>query len=131
MGELDVGKRSDREDLVRAGLSSEADADSKMRECRDIIETTRSQSNETIAALKRQLSEKDKKLEQLVAASGEVQKWRKQLEEERGKRAAVEEQLSSLRHKAREAEESSMLEVRKEQLRQSTAAALERASASS
>jgi hypothetical protein len=110
-------------------LASEAEADARVRECSELVESTRAQSLETINALKRQLADKDKKLEQLVAASGDAQKWRRQLDEERGRRAALEEHLVTFRQKAKEAEEAAMLEVRKEQLRQSTAHALASATA--
>jgi len=93
----------------------------KTAKFRDALGETRSSADEAIASLNRQLDEKDKKLQAIVAANvedGTLRKLRKQLEDERSRRAALEEQLAQMRQKAKEAEEHAMLEVRREQLRQ-------------
>lgn len=74
-------------------------------------------ADDTITALKRQLKEKDQKLCLLAASSNEpIQRLRGQLEEERKRRVQVEGQLSSLRRRAKEAEEKAAREMRKELL---------------
>ncbi|CUG65590.1 Hypothetical protein, putative [Bodo saltans] len=73
---------------------------------------------DAITTLKRKLSEKDRHIEQLIPTANEsLQKVRKQLEDERSKRAALEQQIEQLRRLAKTAEETSRRELQKEQRR--------------
>ncbi|KAG5506412.1 hypothetical protein JKF63_05915 [Porcisia hertigi] len=75
-------------------------------------------TEDTIAQLKRQLREKDTKMQTLAAGSAEpLQRLRQQLEDERGRRARLEEQFRAYKKKAKEAEEQAASEMRREQLR--------------
>ncbi|CAG9573117.1 conserved hypothetical protein [Leishmania major strain Friedlin] len=75
-------------------------------------------TEETIAQLKRQLREKDTKMQALAASAAEpVQRLRQQLDDERGRRARLEEQFRAYKKKAKEAEEQAASEMRREQLR--------------
>lgn len=80
--------------------------------------TYKSRSEDTIAQLKRQIKEKDAKLQTLAASSTEpLQRLRQQLDDERGRRARLEEQFRTYKKKAKEAEEQAAAEMRMEQLR--------------
>lgn len=71
-----------------------------------------------VTALKRKLAEKDRHLDNLVASQNEpAQRLRRQLEDERSKRAALEQQIETLRRFAKNAEENSRRELIKEQRR--------------
>lgn len=75
-------------------------------------------TEDTIAQLKRQLREKDTKMQALAASAAEpVQRLRQQLDDERGRRARLEEQFRAYKKKAKEAEEQAVSEMRREQLR--------------
>ncbi|CAJ1023413.1 hypothetical protein, conserved [Leishmania lindenbergi] len=75
-------------------------------------------SEDTIAQLKRQLREKDTKMQALAASAAEpLQRLRQQLDDERGRRARLEEQFRAYKKKAKEAEEQAVSEMRREQLR--------------
>ena len=75
-------------------------------------------SEEVIAQQRRQLREKDAKMQALAAGAAEpVQRLREQLDDERGRRARLEEQLKTYKRKAKEAEEHAAAEIRREQLR--------------
>ncbi|CAD2215275.1 hypothetical protein ADEAN_000273000 [Angomonas deanei] len=90
----------------------------------------KAQSDEIVASLKRQLKEKDAKLKVLATSSDEpLQRLRQQLESERSRRARLEEQFSTYKKKARDAEEKAVLELRKEQLRHSAELAMRSPSA--
>ncbi|CCD12446.1 unnamed protein product [Trypanosoma congolense IL3000] len=81
------------------------------------------QTEEIMSSLKRQLREKDAKLEVLAATASEpLQRLRKQLEDERSKRAHLEEQFNRYKHKAKLAQEAALREIRREQQRGSPAA---------
>ncbi|KAG5502597.1 hypothetical protein JIQ42_05666 [Leishmania sp. Namibia] len=75
-------------------------------------------TEDTIAQLKRQLREKDTKMQALAASAAEpLQRLRQQLDDERGRRARLEEQFRAYKKKAKEAEEQAASEMRREQLR--------------
>ncbi|KAG5479968.1 hypothetical protein LSCM1_06387 [Leishmania martiniquensis] len=75
-------------------------------------------TEDTIAQLKRQLREKDAKMQALAASAAEpLQRLRQQLDDERGRRARLEEQFRAYKKKAKEAEEQAASEMRREQLR--------------
>ncbi|KPA75371.1 hypothetical protein ABB37_08652 [Leptomonas pyrrhocoris] len=75
-------------------------------------------TEDVIAQQKRQLKEKDTKMQALAAGAAEpVQRLREQLEDERGRRARLEEQLKTYKRKAKQAEEHAAAEIRREQLR--------------
>lgn len=75
-------------------------------------------TDDVMSQQKRQLREKDTKLQALAASAAEpVQRLREQLEDERGRRARLEEQLKSYKRRAKEAEEHAAAEIRREQLR--------------
>ncbi|KAK7202189.1 hypothetical protein NESM_000288700 [Novymonas esmeraldas] len=75
-------------------------------------------TEDTIAQLKRQLREKDAKMQALAANAAEpVERLRRQLDDERGRRARLEEEFRGYKKKAKEAEEQAASEMRREQLR--------------
>ncbi|GET88106.1 hypothetical protein, conserved [Leishmania tarentolae] len=75
-------------------------------------------TDDIIAQLKRQLRDKDTKMQALAASAAEpVQRLRQQLDDERGRRAKLEEQFRAYKKKAKEAEEQAVCEMRREQLR--------------
>ncbi|CAJ1988337.1 conserved protein unknown function [Leishmania donovani] len=75
-------------------------------------------TEDTIAQLKRQLRDKDTKMQALAASAAEpVQRLRQQLDDERGRRARLEEQFRAYKKKAKEAKEQAASEMRREQLR--------------
>eukprot|EP00796_Vickermania_ingenoplastis_P012943 gene12943-8799_t len=101
-----------------AGAARERGLEEKVLELEQRQDAAQRTATETIAALKRQLKEKEAKLRVLAASSdGPVQRLRGQLEDERRKRAGLEEQLQALRRRAKAAEERGLIEVRREQLR--------------
>lgn len=83
--------------------------------------TYHQQSEGVISSLKRQLREKDTKLEALAnAASEPLHRLRSQLEDERSKRARLEEQFNQYKQKAKFAQEAALREIRREQQRVSS-----------
>jgi hypothetical protein len=75
-------------------------------------------TEDIIAQQKRQLRDKDAKMHALAASAAEpLQRLREQLDDERGRRARLEEQLKTYKRKAKEAEEHAAAEIRREQLR--------------
>ncbi|ESL10442.1 hypothetical protein TRSC58_01825 [Trypanosoma rangeli SC58] len=100
---------------------------SALRHQEDLATTRRAasahqqQTESVIASLKRQLREKDVKLEALATTASEpVQRLRSQLEDERSKRAHLEEQFNRYKQRAKVAKEAALREVRREQQRMSS-----------
>ncbi|RNF23173.1 BRCT domain-containing protein [Trypanosoma conorhini] len=97
---------------------------SAVRHQEDLASTRRAasahqqQTEGVLASLKRQLREKDAKLEALATTASEpVQRLRSQLEDERSKRAHLEEQFNRYKQRAKVAKEAALREVRREQQR--------------
>ncbi|KEG12252.1 BRCT domain-containing protein [Trypanosoma grayi] len=84
--------------------------------------TYQQQSEGVLSSLKRQLREKDAKLEALATTASEpIQRLRSQLEDERSRRANLEEQFNRYKQKAKAAEEAALREIRREQHRATSA----------
>ncbi|ORC89042.1 BRCT domain-containing protein [Trypanosoma theileri] len=81
------------------------------------------QTESILASMRRQLREKDAKLQALASTASEpIQRLRSQLEDERGRRATLEEQFNRYKQKAKAAEEAALREIRREQNRASSSA---------
>ncbi|KAH9601235.1 hypothetical protein LSM04_009549 [Trypanosoma melophagium] len=82
------------------------------------------QSESILGSMRRQLREKDAKLQALASTASEpIQRLRSQLEDERGRRATLEAQFNRYKQKAKAAEEAALREIRREQHRTSSSTA--------
>ncbi|RNF17695.1 BRCT domain-containing protein [Trypanosoma cruzi] len=97
---------------------------SALRHREDLSSTRRSasahqqQTESVLSSLRRQLREKDAKLEALATTASEpIQRLRNQLEDERSKRAHLEEQFNRYKERAKVAKEAALREIRREQQR--------------
>ncbi|KPI84949.1 hypothetical protein ABL78_5992 [Leptomonas seymouri] len=122
--QLESARQEMLEEQGRSQQQQMEAAQAELRAKENLAEQQRSaaaykvRTEDVIANQKRQLREKDAKMQALAAGAAEpIQRLREQLEDERGRRARLEEQLKTYKRKAKEAEEHATAEIRREQLR--------------